>query len=213
MQDSAEGVPGGIVSVGLTGNIGSGKSTVANMLAGLGAGVIDADDLARQASSDPHVLERIAAEVDPGLVRDGALDRPRTAQLVFDDDAARRRLEGIIHPWVRARSRRLQREFFEASQPPPVIVHDIPLLFENGLAGAFDAVIVVTAPEQIRAERLAQRSDMTLEDFLARDAAQTPLAEKVARADFVVDNSGDEASLREQVEALWRRLTGGNTGP
>lgn len=194
--------------IALTGNIGSGKSTVARLLQERGAVVIDADLLARQATEDPTVQERIAAELGPELLREGGLDRERTARLVFEDEAARRRLEGIIHPWVRRRGRELEAELRERPDPPALIVHDIPLLFENGLQSNFEGVLVVTAPASERAARVHARNGLSREEFEARDRAQWPLAAKAAKADWVVDNSGDLASLEAQVAAVWSEIVG-----
>lgn len=192
--------------VGLTGGIGSGKSSVARLLAGHGAYVIDADALARQATEDPAVLARIEAELGPGLVRGGRLDRAATARRVFGDAGARSVLNGIVHPWVAARREELEGEALRRSPRPPVIVHDVPLLFEVGLERGVDAVVVVSAPLEERARRLAERSGLSREEVMARDAAQLPLAEKAARADYVIDNSGTPRELEEQVARLWRQL-------
>ena len=205
--------------VGLTGSIGSGKSSVARLLRGYGAAVIDADSLARQATEQRQVLQQIAAELGRELVvtgEDGSLqlDRARTAALVFHDPAALTRLNGIIHPWVRARSAAIELELVSSHDPPPVIVHDIPLLYENGLEGDFDAVVVVTAPLATRLARVVERAgprdeaarSAAMSDAAARDAAQLPLAQKVARADFVVDNAGTAADLSDETARLWGDL-------
>jgi dephospho-CoA kinase len=206
-NDSTSAAPPGTVKrIGLTGNIGSGKSTVARLLAERGAAVIDSDALARQATEDPAVLKRIAEEFGERMVADGRLDRAALADVVFADSGARRRLEGIVHPWVRACSRTVQRRLLESPTPPPVIVHDIPLLFENGLQDAFDAVVVVAAPLETRAARTAAGGKLSESDFLARDQAQWPPDRKEAMADHVIDNSGDLASLKKQVAALWSRM-------
>lgn len=192
--------------IGLTGNIGSGKSTVARLLEERGAAIIDSDVLARAATEDPAVLERIATELGPDLVRDGQLDRARTARLVFADEGARKRLEAIVHPWVRGRGRELTAALQGSAEPPVLIVHDVPLLFENGLQSNFDGVLVVTAPEEARAARVEARNGLSRAEFAARNEAQWPMPAKAAKADWVVDNSGDLASLEEQVEELWRKL-------
>jgi len=204
--------------VGLTGNIGSGKSSVARLLRDHGAAVIDSDVLARQATEDPAVLERIAEELGRDLVVEGEdgprLDRARTAALVFSDARALDTLNGIVHPWVRRRSVELERELTAGDRPPPVIVLDIPLLYENGLEAGLDAVVVVTAPLEKRLARVVDRSGRASQtssaaarsDAAARDAAQMPLEEKAARADFVVDNSGSLEDLREATARLWAGL-------
>lgn len=192
--------------IGLTGGIASGKSTVATMLAQRGAAVIDADALAREATSQPEVLARIAEELGPGLVSGRVLDRPAVARLVFEDEGARRRLEGIIHPWVRARSRKLEQRLREQVDQPDLIVHDIPLLFEAGRAAEFDAVVVVDAPLEQRVARAASRSGLSREEFLAREQAQWPLERKARLADHLIINDGDLESLERQVERVWSTL-------
>jgi dephospho-CoA kinase len=198
--------------VGLTGNIGSGKSTVARLLAGLGAAVVDADALAREAVEDPAVLRRIAAELGDALVSGGALDRRATGRLVFADEGARGRLNAIVHPWVRQRSAERVAALEAARTPPPVIVLDIPLLYENGLERGLDAVIVVSAPLARRSARVAGRSGLEPSAVRERDAAQMPLEEKAARADFVLDNGGTREALEHQVAHLWRELMARRAG-
>ncbi len=194
-------------SVGLTGNIGSGKSTVARLLQERGAALIDADALARAATRDPEVLARIAAELGPELVKAGELDRARTASRVFGDPEARAKLNAIIHPWVQRERDAKIASLSAQTLPPPVIVHDVPLLFETGLEKGFDAVIVVNAPLETRVKRVVARSGLSEDEVRARDAAQTPLEEKVRRADFVLENGGDLASLETQVDEVWQKLT------
>ena len=201
------------VRVGLTGNIGSGKSSVARRLEARGAVVIDADALAAEATRDPAVLARIARELGPELVVDGRLDRAATAERVFADPDARRRLNAIVHPWVRRASAERVEALGASPSPPPVIVLDIPLLYENGLEAGCDAVIVVDAPLEARVERVTRRSGLDAEAVRARDAAQMPLADKVARADYVVDNGGPEERLDAQIDALWRGLLARATDP
>lgn len=192
--------------IGLTGNIGSGKSTVAQLLAAKGAAVIDADALARQATEDPAVLAAIAQQLGEDLIREGKLDRAATAQRVFADPEARERLNGIVHPWVRRAMAARIDALLAASTPPPVIVLDIPLLYEGGLERTVDAVIVVNAGLPTRLARLTARGLLSADDVRARDAAQLPLAEKVRRADFVIDNEGDLDALAAQIDRLWPLL-------
>lgn len=194
------------MSVGLTGNIGSGKSTVARLLAERGAVVIDADALARQATSDPGVLKEVAAALGHDLVVAGVLDRAATAARVFNDPEARELLNGIVHPWVARRRLELEAAAGSRRPPPAVVVHDVPLLYEVGLDADVDVVVVVYAPFDVRAARLAQRSGLSREDAAARDAAQMPLDDKVALADFVIDNGGAEVNLETQVAHLWDEL-------
>jgi dephospho-CoA kinase len=196
-------------SVGLTGNIGSGKSAVAQRLAARGAAVIDADALAKDATRDAEVLARVAEAFGEQVLKDGQLDRQATAALVFDDPDARATLNSIIHPWV-ARARDIREQALRQAEPcPKVIVHDIPLLFETGQQADFDVVVVVTAPLEQRVARVRSRSQLSEQDIRARDAAQLPLADKVAHADVVIDNSGDLVALEAQVVTLWDTLTQG----
>lgn len=192
--------------IGLTGNIGSGKSSVARLLEQHGAVVIDADALARQATDDPEVLARIAAELGTDLVVQSAagatLDRAATARLVFADPDARAKLNAIVHPWVAAR-----RAEMETGTNATIIVNDIPLLYETGLDGEFDVVVVVYAPLDARAQRVLERSNLSREEFERRDAAQMSLDEKARRADIVVDNSLGLAELETEVARLWEELT------
>jgi dephospho-CoA kinase len=198
--------PGYPPRIGLTGSVGAGKSSVARRLAERGALVIDADALARQATEDPEVLARIAAELGPGLVVEGRLDRAATARRVFGDPEARRRLEAIVHPWVRSAGAAAEAAAMAEATPPALIVHDVPLLFENGLDAGMDATVVVDAPFAARAARLAARSAMDEAAVRARDAAQWDPAEKARRATFVIDNGGDEEALDAAVAELWPRL-------
>lgn len=194
------------VRVGLTGNIGSGKSAVASRFAAKGAAVIDADALAQEATRDPKVLERIAEALGKQLVKDGQLDRQATAALVFAKPEARATLNGIIHPWV-ARARDAREQALRHSEhPPQVIVHDIPLLFETAQQDDFEVLVVVTAPLATRVARVRARSHMSEADIRARDAAQMPLADKAAHADVVIDNSGDVTALTAQVDDVWCKL-------
>ncbi len=197
------------LNVGLTGNIGSGKSTVARLFTERGAAVIDADALAREATEDPGVLREIAALFGQDLVTDGKLDRARLAAVVFADPKARTKLNTVIHPWVERR-REAEVGVLEARLPAPaVILHDVPLLFEVGLDAEMAKTIVVDAPLTLRVARAAARSGLSPDEVRARDAAQLPLADKARRADFVIDNSRTPADLEPQVEAVWRALTGG----
>jgi len=196
-----------VLRIGLTGGIGSGKSTVAARLAELGAVVIDSDQLAREvvAVGSPglaRVVERFGTDV---LGADGGLDRPKLGRLVFGDPAALADLNAIVHPLVRARSEALTAE--AAAAGAHAVVHDIPLLVENKLAAGYDRVIVVEAPLSLRLERLAGRG-LDSETARARIAAQASDEQRRAVADIVLDNSGSVAELTAQVDAAWTSLVG-----
>lgn len=179
------------------------------MLAARGALVVDADVLARE------VLEPgtpgLAAVLDafgPSVLRpDGTLDRPRLGALVFSDEAARARLNGIVHPLVGRRAE----ELIAQAPPDAVVVHDVPLLVENALHDAYDLVVVVDTDEQTQLDRLTTRREMTVQEARARMRAQASRRERLAVADVVVDNSGSLADLERQVAALWETLMARST--
>lgn len=192
------------VRVGLTGGVASGKSTVAAMLADLGAVVIDADVLAREAvAADSAGLAEVVAEFGPTvLTPEGELDRPAMAALVFADPARRRALEAIIHPRVRARGAELE----AAAPADALVVHDIPLLAETGQGGDFDAVVVVDVPIQTQVERMVATRGMDPAEARARVAAQATRQQRLAVADFVIENSGDLEQLRARVLEVFGEL-------
>jgi dephospho-CoA kinase len=201
--------------IGLTGGIGSGKSTVARMLRELGATVIDADAIVHelQAKGEPMVDE-IARAFGPGvLTPDGALDRKALGAIVFRDEDARARLNRIVHPPVGAEfARRLAAAI---ADDVPLVVLDIPLLFEGresgkGSAAArnVQATVVVWVPEPVQIERQIARDGCTRDEALARVGSQLPLDRKRELADHVIDNSGSLAETERQVRELYARLTG-----
>lgn len=199
--------------IALTGGIASGKSMVADEFARLGAVIVDADLLAREvvAPRSPG-LERIVQRFGAGMLNeDGTLDRARLGDLVFVDDDARADLNAIVHPLVRERSE----ELFAAAPPGSVVIEVIPLLVETGLHQAFDHVIVVDAPTEVQVRRLMQRSGLTADQARTRVRIQANREDRIAAADWVIDNSGDQASTVRQVEELWpvlRRLSGPDPG-
>ncbi len=191
--------------LGLTGGIGSGKSTVARMLEELGAVVFDADVLARRAvepGTPGH--ERVIERFGPNVLQPGGdLDREALASIVFADPAARRDLEAIVHPEVR----RLFAEGCERyEKTEAVVVFSAPVLVETGMHTAFDVLIVVSVPERTQIERLMRDRAMSEPAIRARMAAQLPLEAKAEVADVLIDNEGSLADLRRQVERVWADL-------
>ncbi|MFI6757710.1 dephospho-CoA kinase [Micromonospora sp. NPDC050417] len=191
-----------MLMIGLTGGIGSGKSVVASRLAQLGAVIIDADRIAREvvAPGTDGLAEIVAAFGDGVLGAEGALDRAALGGLVFADESARRRLEQITHPRVRARTV----ELAAAAPADAIVVNDVPLLVEVGLAPTYHLVVVVDADRAIRIDRLVRDRGMTVEEAERRIRAQTGDAQRRAAADVVLANDGDLADLHLAVETLWR---------
>jgi dephospho-CoA kinase len=190
--------------VGLTGGVASGKSTVSAMLAGLGAVVIDADQLAREVvAGGTQGLEQVVAAFGPEILTpDGEMDRPAVGRIVFADDEKRRVLEGIIHPLVFERYAEL-----EASAPEDgVVVHDIPLLAESGRADSFDAVVVVDAPTETQVDRMVRDRGWTREEAEARIAAQASREDRLAIATHVIENTGTLEDLRQRVAEVFGEL-------
>jgi dephospho-CoA kinase len=189
-----------VLRIGLTGGIGSGKSTVSALLADRGAVVVDADRIAREVvePGTPGLAAVVEAFGDAVLTADGALDRPALAAVVFADPEARRRLDGIVHPLVRARAT----ELAAAAPQDAVLVNDVPLLVETGQAGSYDVVLVVEADVQTRVSRLVARG-LTEADARARIAAQATDEQRRAVADVVLDNSGTRDELARQVARFW----------
>lgn len=193
-----------MLRVGLTGGIGSGKSTVARMLAARGAVVLDSDVLAREAiEPGTSGFDAVVARFGDGVLgSDGSLDREALASIVFADDVARADLEAIVHPVVR---RAIAETVAAHAGTDDVVVVDSPLLIETGAHEGFPVVVVVTASVHARVARLVERG-MAEEDVRHRMAAQMPLEEKVAYADVVLDNEDTVAGLEERVDQLWSDL-------
>ena len=193
-----------MVRVALTGGIASGKSMVATKLAARGAIVIDADVLAREVvepgtSALAAIIDRFGADV----LSDGRLDRARLAEIVFADPLARRDLERIVHPAVRARAAELER----AAGAAAVVVHVIPLLVETGQQEDFDLVVTVDVDHETQIQRLMTRNGFTRAEAESRVAAQASREDRRIAADVVLDNTGSVTQLREQVDALWAELS------
>jgi dephospho-CoA kinase len=193
-----------VLRVGLTGGIGAGKSEVSRRLVAQGAVVIDADAVAREvvAPGTPGLAEVTAAFGPEVLSPDGSLDRPLLGEVVFADAAARGKLNAIIHPRVARRMAELE----QAAGQGAIVVHDVPLITENGLAGSYDIVVVVDVPPRIQLERLTRHRAMTREQAKARIAAQASREQRLAVAGIVIDNSGSLAELDRQVGELWAEL-------
>lgn len=197
--------------VGLTGGVASGKSTVSEILAGLGAVVVDSDVLAREvvARGTPGLAAVVAEFGAEVLTDEGDLDRPALGRLVFADPTARQRLEAIIHPLVRERGAAL-----EAAAPPgALVVHDIPLLVEVGRADEFDVVVVVDTEPATQVARMVDERGWSREDAEARMAAQATREQRLAVATHVVANTGSLADLRRQVEELHATLVARDPAP
>ncbi|MCO6011714.1 dephospho-CoA kinase [Actinoallomurus purpureus] len=194
-----------MLSVGLTGGIGSGKSEASRRLAERGAVIVDADAAAREVvePGTPGLAEVVAEFGGEVLRPDGSLDRERLGSIVFADDERRARLNAIVHPRVGER----MRELVEQAPPDAIVVYDVPLIAENDLAGMYDLVVVVDAPVEEQVRRLTERRGMTEADARARIAAQATREKRLAIADRVIDNSGGLDRLAEQVDELWTELT------
>jgi dephospho-CoA kinase len=194
-----------VTRIGLTGGIASGKSTVSERLAALGALVIDSDLLAREvvAAGTPGfaaVVEEFGRDV---VTASDELDRAALGRVVFQNPDARRRLEAIVHPLVRRRAAEI-----EAAAPQgSVVVHDIPLLVESGQSGGFDQVVVVDVDQDVQVRRLREARGMSEEDAAARIAAQASRAQRLAAADHVIVNNGSLEDLLASVDRLWADLT------
>ncbi|MFF8846902.1 dephospho-CoA kinase [Streptomyces sp. NPDC015127] len=193
-----------MLKVGLTGGIGAGKSEVSRLLASYGAVIIDADKIAREVV-EPGT-EGLAAVVDAFgadvLTPAGTLDRPRLGAIVFNDPERLAALNAIVHPLVGARSRELE----AAAGPDAVVIHDVPLLTENGLAPLYDLVVVVDATPETQLDRLVRLRGMSEADARARMAAQATREQRRAIADLVIDNDGPLAELEPQVRKVWDEL-------
>ena len=197
-----------MLRVGLTGGIGSGKSEVSRRLAARGAAIVDADQAAREVV-EPGTpgLGQIAAVFGPEVIRpDGRLDRDRLGELVFAEPALRAKLNAIVHPLVHERMRQLDAGAMAVAGPAGIVVHDVPLLAENGLASGFDAVVVVDTPEDQQIQRLMTERGMSAGHVRDRMAAQASRDQRLAIADIVIDNSGTLEDLDRRVDEVWAVL-------
>lgn len=195
-----------MLNVALTGNIAAGKSAVADLFRSWGATIIDADRLVRdaQAPGSP-VLRAIAARFGQDLIdASGMLDRPALRRRAMGDPTALLDLNGIVHPDVQRRRAALEQE--ARSRGDRILINDIPLLFEAADPAAFDAIVLVDAPEPVRRARLLAQRGLTAADADQMLAAQAPSGPKRARSTFVIDNDGDRATLEERARAVWTQL-------
>ncbi|MEU2913088.1 dephospho-CoA kinase [Streptomyces massasporeus] len=193
-----------MLKVGLTGGIGAGKSEVSRLLVACGAVLIDADRIAREvvAPGTPGLASVVEAFGEEILAADGSLDRPRLGAIVFSDAEKLSTLNSIVHPLVGARSRELE----EAAAEDAVVLHDVPLLTENGLAPLYDLVIVVDAAPETQLDRLVRLRGMTEEDARARMAAQATREQRREIADIVIDNDVPLEELEQRVNDVWAEL-------
>ncbi|WAL94889.1 dephospho-CoA kinase [Streptomyces sp. Je 1-369] len=193
-----------MLKVGLTGGIGAGKSEVSRLLVASGAVLIDADKIAREVvePGTPGLAAVVEAFGTDVLAPDGSLDRPKLGAVVFADAEQLAALNAIVHPLVGARSAELE----QAASDDAVVVHDVPLLTENGLAPLYDLVIVVDASPETQMDRLVRLRGMSEEDARARMAAQATREKRLEIADIVVDNDGPLEGLPERVGEVWADL-------
>ncbi|MEU8570566.1 dephospho-CoA kinase [Streptomyces pathocidini] len=195
-----------MLTVGLTGGIGAGKSEVSRLLVSYGAVLVDADRIAREVVEPgtpglAAIVEEFGREV---LREDGTLDRPKLGGIVFNAPDRLRALNAIVHPLVGARSAELE----ASAGPDAIVVHDVPLLAENELAGLYDVVVVVDASPETQLDRLVRLRGMTEQEARARMAAQATRERRLAAADLVIDNDGPLEALKPQVEKVWEELRG-----
>ena len=195
-----------MLNVALTGNIASGKSTVSELFRRWGATIIDADELAREAQAPgTPVLGAIVERFGPGVLRpDGTLDRAELRHLVLNDPASLADLNAIVHPEVQRRRDQLARA--AAAKGDGIVVSVIPLLFEAADPGAFDTVVLVDAPVEVRRQRLLESRDLSQDEADQLLAAQLPSDVKRPRSDYVIDNIGDLAALERSARAVWVAL-------
>ncbi|WP_281885815.1 dephospho-CoA kinase [Paenibacillus sp. YYML68] len=192
------------MNIGLTGGIACGKSTVARLLVSRGALLVDADRIAREVvePGTPVLAQVIEAFGGDLLQADGSLNRKKLGERIFGDAEARKKLEQLLHPPIRALMRE-RKETFETEFPDKLVVLDIPLLYESGQTSIVDEIMVVYVPRDVQLVRLMERDGLTLEAAEKRIAAQMPIEEKKRLADIVIDNSGTIDETERQIESFW----------
>ncbi|HKW73594.1 MAG TPA: dephospho-CoA kinase [Candidatus Dormibacteraeota bacterium] len=188
--------------IGLTGGVGSGKSTVAEMFRELGAAIVDADEATHSvyAPGTPG-FDAIVAEFGSQYVHDGEIDRRKLGELIFNDPFARKRLNAIVHPLVREWMATRTVEAVDAGAE--IVIQDVPLLFENDLQGLFSSTVLVYASAETQVARLIQERGISRERAESMLASQMPIDEKRVLADYVIDNGGTREDTRRQVEEVW----------
>ncbi|MGW9438326.1 dephospho-CoA kinase [Streptomyces sp. NPDC055607] len=193
-----------MLKVGLTGGIGAGKSEVSRLLVSYGAVLVDADRIAREVvePGTPGLAAVVEAFGDGVLTAEGTLDRPKLGSIVFADADRLATLNAIVHPLVGARSAELESQ----AEAGDIVVHDVPLLTENGLAPLYDLVVVVDASPETQLDRLVRLRGMDESEARARMAAQATRAQRLAVADLVIDNDGPLDALEPQVRKVWDEL-------
>jgi dephospho-CoA kinase len=192
------------MNIGLTGGIACGKSTVSAMLVSRGAILIDADRIAREVvEPGSPALFKVAERFGQAVIQvDGSLDRKRLGELVFADAAARKELEGLLHPSIRALMRE-RMDTLEKLYPDKLVVVDVPLLYESGLQAMFSQIMVVYVPREVQLDRLMKRDGLTLEQAERRLDAQMSIELKKEQADFVIDNQGTLEETQQLVREFW----------
>jgi dephospho-CoA kinase len=192
--------------IGLTGSIGAGKSTVAGMLRKAGYTVVDADSIAHEGlrsgtSTYQAIVDKLGIKI---LTSDGEIDRRKLGQLIFADNSQRAWLEGLLHPMVQSRVKEIRTELESSGET--LAFYEVPLLFEKGLEKQFDQIMVIWAPESIQIPRLMSRNGWTAEEVAQRSKLLLPMAEKIKRADFSIENSGTIAELQLRIEQVLKIL-------
>jgi dephospho-CoA kinase len=192
--------------VGLTGNVGAGKSTVVALFAGWGATVIDADVLAREVVEPGKPALALIGEVfgEEVITEAGELDRAAVRRIVFADPGAREQLEAILHPAIRARFAELLLE--AEARGDRIVIGVVPLLYEKSMEGDFDAVLLVDAPLDLRIQRLVSKRGLSADEARAVAAAQMPAGQKRPRADFIIDNDSDIPTLERRAWETWKEI-------